>query len=320
MVVIRTHSLSLRQMVSSIVVVVTAVAHSAYAAEPAAKALPTGGHETSSFIPSWDTNKDGKLPRAEYDAVRTERFASADEDSNGSLNAEEYVNEYAQRLDRQVADERKASIEQTHVRFRALDKDGDGFVTRAEYDASGERAFAAFDQDKDGRIAKADPETAPAAAGKKEKEKPAGEPRPARQRSAIGMPTTHTRAGLIEIYDGDADGVVTLAQYTEQRATAYATTDTNRDGKVDEAEYVDEFVDRLDRTAARSRQAQLKQGHVRFESIDSDKNGAISSVEYMTMSGRMFDRADTNKDGVVSQDDPPPPPERRSAAKKPDRS
>ena len=334
MVIVRTQS-ALRRMVSSVVsvsrrvipvVVVTAIAHSAYAAESAAtsaKALPTGGHEASSFIPSWDTNKDGKLPRAEYDAVRTERFATADEDSNGSLSAEEYVNEYAQRLDRQVVDERKAAIEQTHVRFRALDKDGDGFVSRPEYDASGERAFTALDHDKDGRIAKADPETSetkPAATDRKTKAKPASEPRPARQRSAIGMPSTHTRAGLIEIYEGDADGVVTLAQYNEQRANAYATTDANHDGKVDEAEYVDEFADRLDRTAARSRQAQLKQGHVRFESIDSDKNGAISSVEYMSMSGRMFERADTNKDGVVSAEDPPPPPERRSADTKPDRS
>ena len=155
MVIVRTHSSALWLMVTSIasasrraiaVAIVTALAHSAYAAESTAalaKTLPTGGHETSSFIPSWDTNKDGKLPRAEYDAVRIERFATADEDGNGSLSAEEYVNEYAQRLDRQVADERKAAMEQTHARFRALDKDGDGFVSRVEYDASGERAFAA---------------------------------------------------------------------------------------------------------------------------------------------------------------------------------
>jgi Ca2+-binding EF-hand superfamily protein len=260
------------------------------------------------FIPSWDTNSDGKVPRAEYDAVRKERFATADEDRDGSLNADEYVNEYALRLDREIEEERKAAIGQTHTRFRALDKDGDGFVSRAEYDASGDRAFAALDHDKDGRVAKTDPETAaasPVAA------KGAEKPRPVRQRSAIGIPSTHTRAGFLEIYDGDADGVVTREQYAAQRASAYVKTDANRDGKVDETEYVDEFADRLDRTAVRSRQAQLKQGHVRFESIDSDKNGAISSAEYFTMSGRMFERVDTNKDGVVSQDDPPPPREQR---------
>lgn len=276
----------------------------------AARLLPTGGHATGLFIASWDDDGDGKVARAEYAATRTQRFATADEDGDGALNADEYVNEYALRLDRQIAAERKASIEQTRTRFRALDRDADGVVSRAEYDASGERAFAQLDHDKDGRVAGTDPETtrtAAAAAKGGERAKPAQQQRPVRQRSVIAMPSTHDRKGFLEIYAADGDAVVTREQYDAQRKTAFAGTDDNGDGKLQESEYVDEFVDRLDRQIARSRQAQLRQGHVRFESIDSDKNGRIGREEYLSMSGRMFERFDTDKDDVVSPDDPAPP-------------
>jgi len=260
--------------------------------DTAPRALPTGGHASNAFIPSWDTNGDGKVPRAEYDVVRGQRFALSDENGDGALSADEYVNEYAVRLDRDIATERKASIEQTHTRFGAIDKDADRCITRAEYAASGERAFVALDHDKDGRVTKSDPQT------------PRAESATPRPRSVIGMPTTHGHEGMLAIYDEDDDGVVTRAQYDAHRAQAFTKTDANRDGKLDATEYVDEFADRLDRQIARQRQAQLKQGHVRFEAIDADKNGGISREEYSKMSARMFERADTNEDGVVSQDDP----------------
>lgn len=290
--------------------VTTLAATLATAATPdvaSSRALPTGGHAGSLFVPAWDADGDGKVSRAEYDAARTQRFASADEDGDGALSADEYVNEYAQRLDHQIADERKASMAQTDTRFRALDRDTDNFITRVEYDASGERSFAQLDHDKDGRIAKSDPEAVRTftEANDTERAKRSSQPQPQRQRSVISMPSTHSRAGFMEIYDGDADGVVTREQYDAQRRSAFTATDANADGKIDRNEYVDEFADRLDRQIARSRQAQLKQGHVRFEAIDSDKNGSIGRDEYLTMSARMFERADTDKDGIVSQDEPP---------------
>jgi Ca2+-binding EF-hand superfamily protein len=312
---------SVAGFVARLSLIAAASTGAALAAEATApQSLPTGGHAANLFIPAWDTNGDGAVPRAEYDATRTQRFASADENGDGALDADEYVNEYAVRLDRQIAEERKASIDQTHTRFRALDKDGDGFVSRAEYDGSGERAFAHLDHDKDGRIAKTDPDVArpapaPAAASEAERQKQASErqQRP-RTRSVIGMPSTHDREGLLTIYDTDDDGVVTREQYDAARQAAFKATDANGDGRIASDEYVDEFADRLDRQIARSRQAQLRQGHVRFESIDADKNGRISREEYVAMSARMFERADTNKDGTVSQEDPAPPARERAVA------
>ncbi|MDY6948650.1 MAG: EF-hand domain-containing protein, partial [Pseudomonadota bacterium] len=91
-----------------------------------------------------------------------------------------------------------------------------------------------------------------------------------------------------------------------------AATDANNDGKLERNEYVQEFDARLAQRIEDRRQAQLKQGRVRFKAIDADDNGAISRDEYFAMSTRMFDRADTNKDNVISQDDPPPVRERRN--------
>lgn len=288
--------------ICSLAAVISAMLSVAHGAEeaPAGQSLPTGGHGGNAFIGTWDDDGDGKVPRAEYETVRKARFVTTDGNSDGSLTIDEYVNEYAVRLDRDIADERNASIKQTDTRFKSLDKDEDKFISRAEYDSSGERAFVHLDRNKDGRITQEDAEPADKQA------------QPQRRRSIIGMPTSHNLAGMLEIYDDDGDDVLTREQYDAQRAKVFAATDTNQDGKLDHDEYVKEFDARLAQRIDDRRQAQLKQGRVRFKAIDADENGTISRDEYFAMSTRMFDRADTNKDNVVSQDDPPPVREPRS--------
>ena len=278
--------------------VVLGVAHGAQNAA-GAQSLPTGGHAGNAFIATWDDDGDGKVSRAEYEGVRKARFAATDSNGEGTLSVDEYVNEYAVRLDRDIADERNASLKQTDTRFKALDKDKDKFISRAEYDNSGQRAFVHLDRNKDGRVTQEDADP--------DKKKASNQ----RRRSIIGMPTSHDLAGMLEIYDDDGDDVLTREQYDAERAKVFAATDTNQDGKIDHGEYVKEFDARLAQRIEDRRQAQLKQARVRFKAIDADENGAISRDEYFAMSARMFNRADTNKDGAVSQDDPPPPPRER---------
>jgi hemoglobin/transferrin/lactoferrin receptor protein len=260
---------------------------------PAALPQVTGGHGSSQFVRSWDDNGDGKVSRAEYEHQRVKRFAVTDTDKSEALSQDEYIHEYAARLDGQFAEEKTASIQQTDTRFRALDKDRDNFIARAEYDASGAKAFQHLDPDGDGRIGERDPKTQPVAR--------------ASNPSVIRMPTTHDLAGFIEIHDTDGDGEVTREQFDAQRAASFTATDLDRNGKLDQGEYVKEFVARLDRQIETRRQDQLKQAGVRFKSIDNDKNGSITRAEYLAMSTRMFERADTNEDGVVSAADPTPP-------------
>ncbi|HUD40604.1 MAG TPA: EF-hand domain-containing protein [Dokdonella sp.] len=300
------------------------------AAKGAAKATlaePAGHREDGAaaiarFVEQFDSSGDGRVDRAEFDAFRLKRYAETDENGDGSVEVDEYVLEYAVRNDRQIEAARARHVEQTHTRFRSLDADGNGYVDRAEYDASGTRAFARGDADKNGRIEAADPEPgreAPAAAAGTEmvaaKAASTGAARAsgAPRRDVIAMPSTHTRAGMLEIYDADGDGAVSREEFDRLRGEAYARTDANGDGRIDAEEYLLEFEDRLDRQIARTRENRDKQSAVRFKALDTDKDGRISPAEYAASGKRMFERLDTNGDGVVAGDDPPPPPRENAA-------
>lgn len=133
------------------------------AASGAAIAAP---HEGNAFIHDYDANDDGQVSRAEFDAGRAARFKSTDANGDGWVSEDEYVGEYRARLEQQLAasdlseekktEERQRQIRQTHVRFGVLDKDKDAKMIQAEYDASGARAFAEQDDDKNGTITAAD--------------------------------------------------------------------------------------------------------------------------------------------------------------------
>lgn len=123
-------------------------------------------HEGGAFIHDYDSDHDGQVSRAEFDAVRVTRFQATDANKDGWVSEEEYVGEYSARLEQQLAqssltedkktEERQRQIRQAHVRFGVLDKDKDGKMAQAEYDASGARAFAEQDADKDGIVTAGD--------------------------------------------------------------------------------------------------------------------------------------------------------------------
>jgi hypothetical protein len=124
-------------------------------------AAPAGGHSLSAFIGGFDANRDGVVTRAEYDAVRKQRFTAADTNHDGSLGEDEYVAEFEGRLKQQYAgraqdDGFAASIKQAHVRFKILDADHDGKLTMEEETAIAEKTFKRTDTNGDGKIDNAD--------------------------------------------------------------------------------------------------------------------------------------------------------------------
>lgn len=164
----------------------------------------------------------------------------------------------------QLSAERAGHLRQTHVRFNALDKDEDGYISRAEFSRSGDRAFAYMDTDKDGVLSAADPKPAPrgedtrAAQTRSEqtraeqaRQQQAQNPQPRRER-LLQMPTTHSVAGMLAMYDSNNDGRVSRAEYEQGRAAQFAGVDVNRDGVLSYDEYVSEFADRLDQQISRT--------------------------------------------------------------------
>lgn len=261
-------------------------------------------HSATVFIEQYDTNGDGKVDAAEFAAFRGKRYAETDQDNNAAIDVDEYVAEYAARHDKELDSARKAQVEQAHTRFKAMEKNGDGFISREEFNASGARAFEHLDTDRDGRISAADPE--PKREQKNTSATEKDQPKPRRQ--VLNMPSTHTRAGTLEIYDADADGVVTREEFDRVRGESFTLTDVNGDGRIDAEEYLLEFEDRLDRRISKTRDSASKQSVIRFKAIDTDEDGRISAEEYAASGKRMFERMDTNKDGQVSVDDPAPEP------------
>jgi hypothetical protein len=98
----------------------------------------------------YDTNKDGFVDRAEWNAGQEARFKQLDTDKDGKLTKDEL-------FARTPASGNNALPTDTQLRrqsayFQRLDTDKDGFVSKAEFMAQADRNFARCDLNKDGRI------------------------------------------------------------------------------------------------------------------------------------------------------------------------
>ena len=68
------------------------------------------------------------------------------------------------------------------------------------------------------------------------------------------------------------------AEFDAQRDVQFARTDTGNDGALDAAEYRGEFQARLDERLAELLAAPDSQTRVRFDALDTDKDGRIEYV------------------------------------------
>ncbi|HBK46017.1 MAG TPA: hypothetical protein DDZ67_06175, partial [Xanthomonadaceae bacterium] len=87
-------------------------------------------------------------------------------------------------------------------------------------------------------------------------------------------------AAFIAQHDGNADGRLTWSEFEAFRRARFDATDADHDGSVDEAEYVQEFEDRMREQLEQERAAQVEQTRVRFAALDSDKDGKVSRREF----------------------------------------
>lgn len=134
----------------------------------------------------------------------------------------------------------------------------------------------------------------------------------------------HGRADFIADYDLNKDGKVSADEFKTVRGQRYAAMDANKDGGVDETEYVGEYTLRLDAQLAAStedadrkaeeRVRQIRQAYVRFEVLDRDKDKKISHAEFDASGVRAFAEQDGDSDGQVTAAEAPTPRPERPAA------
>jgi len=118
----------------------------------------------------------------------------------------------------------------------------------------------------------------------------------------------HGLAAFMGSYDVDRDGVVTRDEYDTVRKQRFIAADVNRDGWLSEEEYVAEYEGRLKQQYAGRAQDEryagsIKQAHVRFKILDTDKDGQLTVEEDIAIADKTFRQNDKNGDGKVDQAD-----------------
>jgi hypothetical protein len=105
--------------------------------------------DRQAWLASADTNHDGKISRAEFIAARGARFTQMDANHDGSLQASE-------RPHWGDHDGAAAQSASTPAHANRGDANGDGVISRAEYDAQGGHQFDRLDTDHDGFLSQAE--------------------------------------------------------------------------------------------------------------------------------------------------------------------
>ncbi|MCI4590340.1 calcium-binding protein [Sphingobium sp. BYY-5] len=167
-----------------------AAAHLAFA-QPGADGGPRGPR--GGLMEQADTNKDGKISKAELTAALEARFAKLDVDHDGQLTRKDRDLRRQQRLDE---------------RFAALDTDKNGQISKAEFTA-GYQARAEKRAEGGG---------------------PEGRGWRGRRHGGPGRGMMHGGPGGFG--DADKDGTVTKAEFMARPLALFDKADTNKDGFV----------------------------------------------------------------------------------------
>ena len=161
------------------------------------------------------------------------------------------------------------------MRFESMDTNNDGVVTRAEWRGS-ERAFQNQDWDGDGRLAGQEV----AVGGRRNRNFEEADHVPNRYERFVSW----TAAGFNNL-DHNRDRRITANEWHFDLET-FRRVDQNRDGALDQSEFLGENVDDVRDTS--------------FDDLDWNNNGRVERSEW-SGSPSIFNDLDRNRDGILSR-------------------
>jgi len=242
-----------------------------------------GEHRVERLFERFDVDEDGVITQAEIEEVRAQNFTSADGDGNDEISLEEFKVAFLERSnDRMVR------------AFQFLDRDGDGTVTLEEIDTVANRMFNRLDRDGNGTVERVRGSKAGKDdergrhAGRGERGERGGHHGPRGHHMGRGGPG-HMFLGL---FDADGDGKVTREDFDAKRAELFALADTNGNGSFTMEDFGPMWM-----AVNENRIVDM------FQRADADGSLGITAEEHDKQLDRVMERADRNKDGVITKAD-----------------
>lgn len=126
-----------------------------------------------------------------------------------------------------------AFADKGHGMFERSDTDGDGFITKVEFNAGRDSMFAKIDANKDGILTQEEMQAAREAWHAK-MGKPANDNQPADQSQAQTPtePAKQRHGGFMKRLDTNQDGQISTAEFAAGGEKMFAKLDANADGKI----------------------------------------------------------------------------------------
>jgi Ca2+-binding EF-hand superfamily protein len=213
-----------------------------------------------------DKDNDGKVTLAEANAIAASKFAAADTNKDGYLDAAEKA---AARVG--IGPRRQGAGPGPKGAGPArFDKNGDGKVSKDEAPARMKEHFDAIDTNKDGSLDQQELQAARAKHGAK------------------------SVADRVAHLDKNKDGKLSKDEVPERMQKHFDAVDTNKDGFVDAQEL---------EAAHQKRMQQGGKGPDGKAGPDTDGDGKVSQAEFVARAQNWFKRMDANNDGAITRDE-----------------
>jgi|GEM_PF-715415 len=245
----------------------------------------------------------GGMTQAQFDEKARSRFARIDRNSDGILDEAEILASLEARRERRHRrwggrhSANRGMAKHWQRRLARLDSDGDGKISKAEFDAHAGQRFARFDLNNDGRIS--DVDLPPWLRGRGILNADAS------SQQWMGMARAghgwHRRGGRLmrglmrlAAADTNNDGAVSLDEAMALAAGRFQRMDANGDGSIDAA----------DRQAHRKANLdyRVKRFIHRF-GRQADEAGKVTHAEFDKVARQRFARLDLDKNGKITRNE-----------------